>query len=50
MEHYGALCDVTTRYRMLQKHCRSLGTLQERYGALTECYKTVTENIDFAHH
>jgi len=33
-------CDVTGHYRMLWKH----------YGAFTERYGTVMENIDFAHH
>jgi len=39
-EHYGALWRLAGRYR----------TLREHYGAFTECYRTITESIDFAYH
>jgi len=61
MEHYrsdaGALqdvCGVTEHYETLrdvnealQKCC---GSLRNQYGAVTECYGTIMENINFAHH
>jgi len=43
-EHYGALRVVTERYRSFAD---DYIMLQEPYGAVTLCYGTVTENINF---
>ena len=50
MEHYEALQNITERCMMLQDATEALRIITDHYGALTECYGTVTENIDFGHH
>jgi len=43
-----ALQNTTEHYRMLRDVTKVTGALQSSYGM--ECFRTITENIDFAHH